>query len=73
MTVPLYAAALLRWNANHSVREAALWEWAGLLLALVSVPLVLFGTGWKRYVFLLAALAEACLWLSMLLLLVQIS
>lgn len=72
-TTPVYAAASFRWRMHHSVHEAALWDWAGLCLALASVPLALVGSGWRRYVFVLVGLADAYLWFSMLALLVQIS
>jgi hypothetical protein len=64
------------WRHQWSQRafsEVAVWHEIGMLVAFASVVLLLFGNGWKRWVFAVCALIEFYLWFSGLAFLVQMT
>jgi hypothetical protein len=64
VTALLYSASEVCWLLHHSFRELVLWEWTGLAVALCSLPLILFGVGWKRLLLIAVALVDVYCWFS---------
>jgi hypothetical protein len=63
----------LRQRVAHSNWDLAYWLWGGILASFLSLVLVLFGRGWKRWLFSICCFVELYLWFSWMLWLVQIS
>jgi hypothetical protein len=64
------------WRNQWSVpayRAVAIWHESGMLIAFFSFVLLLFGTGWKRWILSLFAVIQLDFWFSGLAYLVQMT